>query len=100
MEQIIFDEVCKFYNLTPEQLKQKRRFMYIVRARQVLAYLYKTKLKYSFAIIGVKLGFKSHCNARHGYLEIKKRIDVDKKLVAEIESIKLLIYKHNPDYSI
>jgi len=87
----IQDVVCKYYNLTLEQLHTETRKREIVQARQIAQYFAKQLTKYSLKVIGEKIGNKNYATILHAIKVVNNLIDTDKAIRNEIEEIERLI---------
>jgi hypothetical protein len=87
----IQDVVCKYYNLTLEQLHTETRKREIVQARQIAQYFAKQLTKVKLEVIGEKIGNKNHSTISHASKVVNNLIDTDKEIKAQIEEIERLI---------
>lgn len=85
------DKVIKLiadkYNLTPEDIKGKKRLSKIAVPRQIGMYICRIYLKESLPKIGSEFGGKDHTTVMHAVNKIKKMVKTDKNLENEIEKI-------------
>jgi len=85
------DKVIKIiadkYNLTPEDLKGKKRLSKIAVPRQIGMYICRVYLEEPLSKIGNEFGGKDHTTVMHAVNKIKTLIKKDKKLENEIENI-------------
>lgn len=79
--------VCKFYQLTLEELKGKKRTKNIVVPRQIAMYLCRELTDSSLPKIGQEFGGKDHTTVLHAYDKIKTIIKKDSALEHEIKTI-------------
>ncbi len=79
--------VAKNYNITPEDIKGKKRLSKIAVPRQIGMYICRTYLKESLPKIGSEFGGKDHTTVMHSVDKIKKEITKDKNLEDEITKI-------------
>lgn len=79
--------VADNYNITPEDIKSKKRLAKIAVPRQIGMYICRTHLKESLPKIGSEFGGKDHTTVMHSVDKIKKEIEKDKTLQEEINKI-------------
>jgi hypothetical protein len=84
----IQDVVCKYYNLTLEQLHTETRKREIVQARQIAQYFAKQLTKVKLEVIGEKIGNKNHSTISHASKVVNNLIDTDKEIKAQIKEIE------------
>ncbi len=75
------------YNITPEDIRGKKRLSKISVPRQIGMYICRTYLKESLPKIGSEFGGKDHTTVMHSVNKIKREIAKDKKLEDEINKI-------------
>lgn len=75
------------YNITPEDIRGKKRLSKISVPRQIGMYICRTYLKESLPKIGSEFGGKDHTTVMHSVNKIKREIAKDKKLEEEINRI-------------
>ncbi len=88
----IIQTVCDFYDIKQEDLVVKGRKKEIVRPRQIVMFLLRSELQYSYPGIGEKMGGRDHTTAIHAFEKINKEVGLDKKLSEEITCIKERLY--------
>lgn len=81
-------DVAKFYDVTVEELKGRRRVQTIVVPRQIAMYLSRELTDASFPKIGNDFGGKDHTTVLHAHEKIKNLIKEDIDLKNNIEKIK------------
>ena len=81
-------EVAKYYNVTIDELKGRRRVQTIVVPRQIAMYLSRELTDASFPKIGNDFGGKDHTTVIHAFEKIKKAIETDKEMKKQISEIK------------
>ena len=84
----IQEYVAKFYNITVNELKGKRRVREIVMPRQIAMYLARELTETSFPKIGDEFGGKDHTTVLHAHDKIRTLIESDAELKREISEIK------------
>lgn len=87
----ILKSVCSFYNISPNAVIGPSRKKDIVKARQIIVYLARERLRKSFLFIGKQLGKRDHTTALYTYSKIKKALSNNNKLKQGIKSILDLI---------
>jgi chromosomal replication initiator protein len=87
--------VAEEYNLTPNDLKGKKRSAGIVRPRQICMYLCRELTEYSLTEIGQAFGGRDHSTVLHSYNLINDSIKSDTNLYSIIERLKRMIKEHN-----
>ena len=88
----IIQAVAEFYDIKQNDLLSRSRRKEIVRPRQIIMYLLREELKYSYPSIGRRVGGKDHTTAIHSYEKICKELRESETLVEEINFIKQRIY--------
>ena len=79
--------IANKYNITPEDIKGKKRLSKIAVPRQIGMYICRVYLKESLPKIGSEFGGKDHTTVMHAVNKIQKLVDNDKTLKNEIEKI-------------
>lgn len=83
--------VCRYFNITQEELVAKSRKRQIVQARQIAMYLCRNFLKNcSLAAIGAEIGGKDHATVLHSCNTVQDLISTDKifrKYVSDLEAL-------------
>lgn len=87
----IVQVVCEFYDILPEEVFSCTRKKEIVKARHIIVYLTRDKLKKSYPFIGRRLGNRNHTTVIYSYKKIRKKLEKDQDLKREIETILELI---------
>jgi len=85
----LIESVSRFYNVKVKDITGARRRKDFVKARQIVAYLAREKLKKSFPAIARSLGSRDHTTAIYSYHKIKDRIKRDEDFKKETENILL-----------
>lgn len=78
--------VCRKYNVTEAQLKERNRKPNLVMPRQVFCYLVRELTQTSFSSIGRHI-WRNDKTAKHSYNQIKNQLSVYKDLRKEIDEI-------------
>lgn len=84
----IISQVARFYQITPEDIKGKKRTKNIVIPRQIAMYLCRELTEMSFPKIGESFGNKNHTTVIHAYEKISDNLQLDLQLKQEIEQLK------------
>jgi len=88
----IIKVVSDFFDISPEDLTTKGRKKEVVRPRQIVMYLMRSELNYSYPGIGEKLGGRDHTTAIHAFEKIRKELAVDNKLQEEVTILLEQLY--------
>ena len=88
----IIKVVSDFFDISPEELTIKGRKKEIVRPRQIVMYLMRSELNYSYPGIGEKLGGRDHTTAIHAFEKIRKELEVNDKLQGEVAILLEQLY--------
>ena len=85
---IIINTVARYYDLSPEEIKGKRRDKKTALARQVVMYLLREQNHCRLSEIGDILGGRDHTTILHGCEKISTEIKSDSQLSKSIEEIR------------
>lgn len=88
----IIKVVCDFFGVEKKDILSKRRNKELVYPRQIIMYLLRGELNYSYPKIGKELGGKDHTTIIHGVGKIEKLVKRDSRLQNEISLIKEKLY--------
>jgi hypothetical protein len=80
--------VCRHFNIKANEMNSSVRLAMIVRPRQIAMYLCRTLTSRSLPEIGRRFGGKDHTTVLHGYNKIRKELEADDDLAADIDAIK------------
>lgn len=80
--------VCKYYNMSIEQLHANTRKRESVQPRQVAMYFSKNLTKSSLSTIGKAIGDKDHATVLHAFKTVNNLIDTDRLICRQIEEIE------------
>ena len=83
----VINLVANNYNITPEDIKSKKRLKKIAVPRQIGMYICRIHLKESLPKIGSEFGGKDHTTVMHSVAKIKRELKKDKNLEVEISKI-------------
>lgn len=84
----IIDAVCTFYNINPDIVISSCRRKEVVKPRQIVMYLMREELDYSYPTIGSEVGGRDHTTAIHSVRKIEKMLSIDETIQQEINLIK------------
>lgn len=84
----IIEAICEYYNIKPTQLKGSKRDARIVGPRHLCMFLLKEESTLTFVEIGNLLGGRDHSTVMHGVEKVRKNVEKEEKIRAEILSIK------------
>ena len=88
----IIKAVTKYYDISESDLKGTSRKKEIVKPRQVVMYLLREELEYSFPFIGKKIGGKDHTTVMYSHKKIKKKLEEeDEDMKEDITLIKQMM---------
>lgn len=82
----IITAVCKKYNVTEQQLRERNRKPHLVTPRQVFCYVARELTGTSFCAIGRHI-WRNDKTAKHAYNQIKNQLEVYKDLRKEVDEI-------------
>ncbi len=83
--------ISDFYNIEPENIKNKTRRKEVVRPRQIAMYILREDFNISFPTIGEKLGGRDHTTVIHSCEKIKKDLKIDNTLTQQIGQIRSML---------
>lgn len=89
----IFGIITGYYGLSNEEILNSRRTKEVVHPRQVLMYILRHELGYSYPQIGRELAGKDHTTIMHGVLKIEKELIRNAQLQQELADLKDQIYR-------
>lgn len=84
--------VSQFYDLAIEELLGKSREKRLAFPRQIVMYLMRAELKFSYPAIGDEVGGRDHTTAMHACGKIERELDADLKLREELQQIRQRLY--------
>lgn len=84
----IIETVCNHFNVSPSAVGGKSRKRDFVVARQVSMYLAQKYTKMPASRIGKLVGNRDHSTVIHSCTQVENRLKVDKKFLAEIQSLE------------
>lgn len=84
----IQEVVARYYHITVDDIKGKRRVKEIVTPRQIAMYLSREMTEASFPKIGAEFGGKDHTTVLHAHEKIAKLVEVDASVKREVSDLK------------
>ncbi len=84
----ILKTVANFYEINEKDIMSSSRKKEVVKSRQILIYLLREELNYSYPYIGKKVGGKDHTTIIHSFSKIKKEIQKNEEIKEELSYIK------------
>ena len=88
----ILETVASYYSIRKPVLKGPQRSRPIVRPRQVVMYLCKTRLSTTLDDIGSILGGRDHTTIMHGVEIITQELSTNEQLRGDVEGITKLLW--------
>lgn len=89
----IIDHVSRYYQITPEDIKGKKRTKNIVFPRQIAMYLSRELTELSFPKIGEEFGNKNHTTVIHAYEKISEEVEMDLQVKNEVTQLKQRLHR-------
>lgn len=86
----IIDGVCKFYNISKDDVLARKRTKEVALARQVAMYLISDMLSMPYASIGNIFG-KDHATAIYAKNKVTEDMSQNKKFATEVNDIKQMV---------
>ncbi len=83
----IIEEVAKFYNIDPKDIRGQARTRNIMRARQVAMYEIRRMTNLSQDSIGKEFGGRDHTTVKHSIEQVEKLIKTDPGMAEVIKDI-------------
>lgn len=90
----IIETVAKTLDLDQNEILRKGRKKEIAKARQIVMYLLRSELDYSFPTIGQKLGGRDHTTVMYACRKIDADLKSNEEARQELEMIKERIYNY------
>jgi chromosomal replication initiator protein len=87
--------VAEYFNLSPNDLKGKKRTQNIVFPRQLAMYIAREITEYSTTEIGQAFGGRDHTTVMHSCQKIEGRIRADPTLDSTIQTLIRMIKEYN-----
>ena len=83
--------VSDFFNIEPDNIKDKTRRKEVVRPRQITMYILREDFNISFPTIGEKLGGRDHTTVIHSCEKIRKDLKIDNTLSQQLSQIRSML---------
>jgi len=84
---VIIEEVCKFYNVEPEQLRGQGRTKDLTMARHISMYLIRSMTSLALKEIGREFDNRDHSTVLHAIERIEKQIKTQPELAEIVKDI-------------
>lgn len=88
----IFKTITEFYSIPKSDLLGQKRNKEFIMPRQILMYLLRSELGFSFPRVAAEVGGKDHTTAIYGFKKIEKTITKDQQLRDEVALLKERLY--------
>jgi len=85
--ELIIEEVCKYYNISPDRLKVKNQSQDIVLPRQVASYILQQLTDMSLQDIGKTLGGQHHTTIIYSIKKIKNEMRDNPALASSVKDL-------------
>ena len=85
---VIIEEVCNYYDISPQLLSSKRRGAAISLPRQVAVYLLREMAQCSLQEIGSMLGGRDHSSIRYAWAKVDEGLTSNSTLQADIKELR------------
>ena len=90
---LIIDMVSRYYNISVEDIKGKKRTANIAQARQVAMFITRDMTNLSLEDVGREFGGKDHTTVLHSIKKVEGTLQIDPKLDRDISELKENIKK-------
>ena len=90
----IVQTICQFYDISQEDIVGSCRKRELVVPRQIIMYLLRQELQYSYPSIGKELGGRDHTTAMHAFQKIKTELENNEKLRQDVNYISQRLYNN------
>ena len=84
----IVDEVARYCNVKPSEMKSKKRNKEVVKARRIALFLARELTTMNMTILAKEFGLKDHASVSHAVAEVKKLLDEDKDFYEYIDTLR------------
>lgn len=88
----LIETITDFYEINREDVLGKSREKRLAFPRQIIMYLMREEMRFSYPTIGSEIGGRDHTTAMHAYSKIARTIEEDEKVRQEINLIKQRLY--------
>ena len=92
--EVIIDTVCRFFGVTPYDLRSDKRHQRVVRPRQVAMYLARQLTDASYPQIAARFGGRDHTTVMHADRRIQRLLAEDRELYEQVEELTNMIRAH------
>ncbi|MCI8458335.1 MAG: chromosomal replication initiator protein DnaA [Clostridia bacterium] len=89
----IIECVCRYFNVSKEELVGKKKTKEVVEPRQICIYLITDMLALPLATIGGMFGGRDHTTVMHARDKVAERLPVQQKLKVAVSDIKDMVLK-------
>lgn len=86
--ELILDSVCRYYNISQEELVSKCRKANIALVRQLAMYLANKYTKLTISKIGLYIGGRNHATVIHSIKQIQYRQETDQLFRQQVEDLE------------
>jgi chromosomal replication initiator protein len=93
----VFQHICEYFQTSKDELVKKGRKKEIVYPRQVMMYLLRTELQYSFSAIGDIFNGRDHTTVLHAVEKIEREKNSQEKVRSDILKLKEVLYYTSPE---
>ncbi len=87
----VIQVVSEVFEVSPKEIKGKRRTAYVAQARQTIMYILRETLHIPLERIAKYVNRKDHTTVLHGCEKIQKIIDKDKSFAEKIDKCKYML---------
>jgi chromosomal replication initiator protein len=88
----VIKKIVSFYDLKEDDILGHSRKKELVKPRQIVMYLLREELRYSYTSIAEKLGNRDHTTVIHAYKKISSEIEKNPVFCQEITILKEMLY--------
>lgn len=88
----VIKKIVSFYDLKEDDVLGHSRKKELVKPRQIVMYLLREELRYSYTSIAEKLGNRDHTTVIHAYKKISSEIEKNPVFCQEITILKEMLY--------
>jgi len=88
----VIKKIASFYDLSEENILSHSRKKEFVKPRQIVMYILRDELKYSYSNIAEKLGNRDHTTVIHACRKIEEEIKKNPVFAQEITILKDMLY--------
>ncbi len=88
----VIKKIASFYDLKESEILGHSRKQELVKPRQIVMYLLREELRYSYTSIAEKLGNRDHTTIIHAYKKISSEMEKNPVFSQEITILKEMLY--------